>query len=363
MQVKFRELMVNVVNTLYEAEYLLDDIEFQNQLVKRVLSKEEEKSRAENRRKMAERRQKKRARSMSRKDNTAYNTDEIDSPSLAPIGVPIRKFVSFGTSTSTEINKKVQSAVSEVSRLTEDARAIMATIQQSKPHIRRMPVSKLATPQALNQTLGYAIQEILHLTEEARTIMVTIQQRKRQTSWRFIRRWGRDTIAVPPVGSGTSPTDLLAWAHRNLRSWSLGTKYLKKQVNIINTLIRQRKRAHGKPKPRIIKQQRLRVRQRQVRPRALNVVHYPSQSWVVHKVPVNRESRDARLVRLRQSIADKKSKRDGLAQTVESWLTGGGSYANGLPAKSGFESLLESAEQQERRDAKGARQQQRRRRK
>lgn len=96
---------------------------------------------------------------------------------------------------------------------------------------------------------------------------------------------------------------------------------------MIKTRIRQRKRAHRKSVtslPRITKEERLRVRR--VRHAVINVVQYPSRSWVVRKKPVSGESSKAKLLRLRQKVSEKKSKKEGLALTVEQWLTGGGSY-------------------------------------
>jgi hypothetical protein len=324
MIVRFRTITVEVANLAEELDSVLHDI--QRRPVRRIPSEGKGKLKREKLERSAERKEKKKAQSPSRKESATQKDNKTQSVSRTATAVPIRKFLSYGMSTSSEINNKVQPAVSEVSCLTEEARAIMANIQQYRPRIRKMPVSKLATSQALNQTLGYAVQEVLHLTEEARTIMATIQQRKRQSSWRFIRRWGRDTTALP-VGPGTSPTDLLTWARRNLRAWTLGIKYLKKEVNLVGTLIRQRKRSLRKPgisEPRIIKDQRLRVRR--VRHHTINVVRHPSQSWVVRKTASNQGSG---LSSIRQKITEKKRKRNELALTVESWLKGGGSYGPG----------------------------------
>ncbi|KAG9194246.1 hypothetical protein G6011_04281 [Alternaria panax] len=324
---KFRTIMVEAANTVEEADSLLG--KFRHKPVRAVLSKERGKLKGERLARNALKKEKKNVQktlSTSRKENKAEKEDETQSVSSTTTRVPIRRFVSFGEAIFSEVNKKARSAISEVSRLTEEARGVLATAQQYRPRIRKMPVSKLATSQALNQTLGYAIREVLHLTEEARTIMATIQQRKRQSSWRFIRRWGRATNLLP-AGPGTSPTDLLKYARRNSQAWQLGIQYLGKEVNTINTLIRQRKYAHRKSvtsKPRITKEERLRVRR--IRQNAIRVVRYPSRSWVVQKSLVVRESRKARLLRLRQKKAEKKSKKEGLAMTVEQWLKAGGGY-------------------------------------
>ncbi|CAN9194316.1 unnamed protein product [Alternaria alternata] len=327
---RFKAIMVEAANLVEEANFVLGNN--YHTPVRRISSKKRGKSERQNlagstlKREETKAGKAPRAEPKLRKEIKAEKEKNVRPVSSTTTGVPIRKFLSLGTTISIEINKRVQSGVLEVSRLTEEARAVLAAIQQYRPKIRRMPVSKLATPQALNQTLGYAIQEILHLTEEARTIMATIQQRKRQSSWRFIRRWGRDADLMP-IGPGTSPMDLLAYARRNSRTWQLGIQHLKKEVNMIKTRIRQRKRAHRKSvtgSPRITKEERLRVRR--VRHAVINVVQYPSRSWVVRKQPVSGESSKARLLRLRQKVSEKKSKKEGLALTVEQWLTGGGSY-------------------------------------
>jgi hypothetical protein len=357
MAVRFRTAMIEVADLMEEADSVLDSVN--RKLVRRVSSKDRGAAKRERLDKKAGKREKKaqKAQKAERAEQKENRARKMGEKRATTTGAPIRKFASFGLSTSSEINKKLQPAVSEVSRLTEEARAIMATIKHSKPHIRRMPVSKLATSQALNQTLGYAIQEILHVTEEARTILATIQQRKRQSSWRFIRRWGRDATSVP-LQSVSSPTELLQSAHRMLREARVGIRRLRKEVNIIGTLIRQRKyflRRSTTDKRRIVQDRSLRIRR--ISPYTLRVSHYPSRSRIVQEKRGVRVRSQLSTVKFRSStqrhpILEKKRKSDELAATVASWLGGGGSASND---KSGLDALLATVEREESQDRRGGR--------
>jgi hypothetical protein len=270
MAVRFRTLMVDATDLMEEADSILDGVN--RKLVRRVPAKEREKSKTERLERNAEKREKKRAQKAERaaQEEKRARTKVMTNAVLpTATGAPIRKFASYGMSTAAEINKRLQPAVSEVSRLTEEARAIMAAIQHTKPHIRRMPVSKLATAQAFNQTLGYAVQEILRLTEEARTIMITIRQRTQQ-----IRRRGRIRRVSPPVHIVRYPS----------RSWMMRKKTV--------PALPKGKRSEG-------------IR------------------TVMQRQPGFRAATQRQSV-----IQERKQKRDELAATVASWLGGGGSTSN-----------------------------------
>ncbi|KAI4688022.1 uncharacterized protein J4E84_004950 [Alternaria hordeiaustralica] len=378
LAVRFRTLMVDAADLMEQADFVLDDIN--RKLVRRIPAKEREKPKEERLERNAEKREKKKAQKAERaaqKENRARKKDKTTAVSPTATGAPIRKFTSYGMSTAVEINEKLKPAVSEVSRLTEEARAIMATIQHTKPHIRRMPVSKLATAQAFNQTLGYAVRDILRLTEEARTIMNTIQQRKQQhkrqrtqqTQWRHLRRWGRDTTIVS-LKPDTSPKVLLDMAYKARRTSISMMRAFKKRVRSIKALIRQRKRDLRKwinAKPGIVQTQRRR-RIRRVSP-SVHVVRYPSGRRTVRNQTVPALQVGKRFARFRtvmqrqpgfrtvtqqrQSVMEeRKQKRDELAATVASWLGGGGSAGHD---KSGLGSLFATAENDEERDGRGGR--------
>jgi len=371
--------MVDAADLVEEADSVLDGIN--RELVRRIPAKERERSKEERLERNAEKREKKRAQKAERaaqKENRARKKDKTNAVPPTATGAPIRKFTSYGMSTAVEINEKLKPAVSEVSRLTEEARAIMAAIQHTKPHIRRMPVSKLATAQAFNQTLGYAVQDILLLTEEARTIMTTIQQRKQQhkrqrtqqIQWRHLRRWGRDTTIVS-LKPDTSPKVLLDTAYKARRTSISMMRAFKKRVRSIKALIRQRKHDPRKltnVNSRTVETRRRR-RIRRVSP-SVHVVRYPSsRSRTVRNQTVPALQKGKRFARFRtvmqrqpgfrtvtqqrQSVMEeRKQKRDELAATVAGWLGGGGSASSD---KSGLESLLSTAEKDEERDGRGGR--------
>ncbi|KAI4952639.1 hypothetical protein J4E91_003111 [Alternaria rosae] len=278
MAVRFRTLMVDATDLMEEADSILDGVN--RKLVRRVPAKEREKSKTERLERNAEKREKKRAQKAEKaaqEEKRARRKVMTNAVLPTATGAPIRKFASYGMSTAAEINKRLQPAVSEVSRLTEEARAIMAAIQHTKPHIRRMPVSKLATAQAFNQTLGYAVQEILRLTEEARTIMITIRQRKRQyrrQRTQQTRRRRRIRRVSPPVHIVRYPS----------RSWMVRKKTV--------PALPKGKRSEG-------------IR------------------TVMQRQPGFRAATQRQSV-----IQERKQKRDELAATVASWLGGGGSTSN-----------------------------------
>lgn len=270
--------MVDAADLMEEADSILDGIN--RKLVRRVPAKEREKSKTERLERNTEKREKKRAQKAERaaqKENRARRNVMTNAVLPTATGAPIRKFASYGISTAAEINKKLRPAVFEVSRLTEEARAIMAAIQHTKPHIRKMPVSKLATAQAFNQTLGYAVQEILRLTEEARTIMITIRQRKRQyrrQRTQQTRRRRRIRRVSPPVHIVRYPS----------QSWMVRKKTV--------PALPKGKRSAG-------------IR------------------TVMQRQPGFRTATQRQSV-----IQERKQKRDELAATVASWLGGSGSTSN-----------------------------------
>ncbi|KAI4627118.1 uncharacterized protein J4E87_004460 [Alternaria ethzedia] len=378
MAVRFRTLMVDAADLMEQADSVLDDIN--RKLVRRIPAKERERPKEERLARNAEKREKKRAQKAERaaqKEDRARRKDKTNATSPTATGAPIRKFTSYGMSTAVEIDEKLKPAVSEVSRLTEEARAIMAAIQHTKPHIRRMPVSKLATAQAFNQTLGYAVQDILNLTEEARTIMSTIQQRKQQhqrqrtqqTQWRHLRRWGRDTTIVS-LKPDTSPKLLLDTAYKARRTSISMMRAFKKRVRSIKALIRQRKcdlRKLIKARPGVVQTQRRRRIRRVNLP--VHVVRYPSGRRTVRNQTVPALQKGKRFARFRtvmqrqpgfrtvtqqrQSVMEeRRQKRDELAATVAGWLGGGGSAGGD---RSGLGSLLDTAEDEGRAGSGGRR--------
>ncbi|KAI4615628.1 hypothetical protein J4E80_006044 [Alternaria sp. BMP 0032] len=379
MAVRFRTLMVDAAELMEEADSVLDDIN--RTLVRRIPAKERERPKEERLQRNAEKREKKRAQKAERaaqKENRARKKDKTTAVSPTATGAPVRKFTSYGMSTAVEINEKLKPAVSEVSRLTEEARAIMAAIQHTKPHIRRMPVSKLATAQAFNQTLGYAVQDILRLTEDARTIMSTIQQRKQkhqrqrtqQTQWRHLRRWGRDTTIVS-LQPDTSPKVLLDTAYKARRTSISMMRAFKKRVRSIKALIRQRKhdlRKFINTNSGVVQDRRRRRIRRVSQP--VHVVRYPSsRSRTVRNQTVPALQKGKRFARFRtvmqrqpgfrsvmqqrQSVMqERKQKRDELAATVAGWLGGGGSASND---GSGLGSLLDTSVKDENRNGRGGR--------
>jgi hypothetical protein len=113
MIVRFRTITVEVANLAEELDSVLHDI--QRRPVRRIPSEGKGKLKREKLERSAERKEKKKAQSPSRKESATQKDNKTQSVSRTATAVPIRKFLSYGMSTSSEINNKVQPAVSEVS--------------------------------------------------------------------------------------------------------------------------------------------------------------------------------------------------------------------------------------------------------